>query len=80
MKDIAAIEAVHARIPAAGYLPGGWMEAYRQDVGALLARVDELEADLAALRHEHEAQAALLLVTRHDLDLLRAMLWPGEAP
>jgi hypothetical protein len=43
----AAIEAVHARIPAAGNLPGGWMEAYRQDVGALLARLREVEAALA---------------------------------
>lgn len=42
--NIDAIREVHGRIPlpAPGRLPGGWMEAYRQDVGALLARVDEL--------------------------------------
>lgn len=46
--NLDAIRAVHARIPPAGNLPGGWMEAYRQDVGALLSEVSRLRALLAA--------------------------------
>ena len=38
---------------------------------AALARVDELEAAIAALRIEHEAHAALLTVTRGERDRLR---------
>lgn len=53
--DLTAIRAIHARIPPPGNLPGGWMRAYQQDVGTLLARVDELEAEVAGLHVERAA-------------------------
>lgn len=40
--DINAIRTVHARLAAQG--EQGWAEAYRQDVGKLLAHIDALAA------------------------------------
>jgi len=67
-ENLRAIRAIHARIVPAMISGKGWEEAYRQDVGALLAALDAARADLAALRIEHEAHAALLTATRADRD------------
>jgi len=73
-ENLRAIRAIHARIVPAMIAGKGWEEAYRQDVGALLAALDEQAADLAALRIEHEAHAALLTLARRDRDKARAFL------
>jgi hypothetical protein len=65
-ENLRAIRAIHARIVPAMIAGKGWEEAYRQDVGALLAALDEQAAELAALRIEHEAHAALLSIARRD--------------
>ena len=67
-ENLRAIRAIHARIKPAAVPGKGWEEAYRQDVGALLAELD----DLAGLRIEHEAHAALLSLARRDRDEARA--------
>jgi len=59
-ENLRAIRAIHARIKPAAVPGKGWEEAYRQDVGALLAELD----DLAALRIEREAHAAALQAAR----------------
>lgn len=54
MADIEGIRAIHGRLP----LPDdpkwvrGWPEAYRQDVGALLAEVERLRAAVEVARAE----------------------------
>lgn len=59
--DLTAIRAIHARIPPPGNLPGGWMRAYQQDVGTLLARVDELEAEAWAAEARNDPEMANML-------------------
>ena len=47
-ENLTAIRAIHGRIKPSGP-GGGWQEAYRQDVGLLLAERDRLAAVLAEI-------------------------------
>ena len=57
---IAPIRAIHTTLTPSGSA-GGWREAYRQDVGVLLAEVDRLRARLTAAN-----DGASILLTQMD--------------